>query len=43
LSPARHGPDDAADEEVAVQASLTTLKAWLAEVSPESVGLLSVG
>jgi hypothetical protein len=25
-----HGPDDAADEAAAVQAALTTLKAWLA-------------
>ena len=38
-----HGPDGAAEEAVAVQAALTTLKAWLAEVSPGSVGLLSVG
>ena len=38
-----HGPDGAAEEAVAVAAVLTTLKAWLAEVSPGSVGLLSVG
>jgi len=42
-----HGPDDAAEEAAeeaaAVQAALITLKTWLAEVSPESVGLLSVG
>jgi len=37
------GPDGAADEAVAVQAALSTLKAWLAEVSPESTGLLSIG
>jgi hypothetical protein len=41
-----HGPDDSdgtAEKAVAVQAALATLKAWLAEVSPRSVGLLSVG
>ena len=38
-----HGPDDAAEQAVAVQAALTTLKAWLAAVSPGMVGLLSVG
>lgn len=38
-----HGPDDAMEEAAAVGAALTTLKAWLAEVSPGSVGLLSVG
>ena len=38
-----HGSDGAAEEAVAVQAALTTLKAWLAEVSPGAVGLLSVG
>ena len=38
-----HGPDGAEEEAVAVQAALTTLKAWLAEISPGSVGLLSVG
>jgi hypothetical protein len=38
-----HGPDGAAEEAVAVQAALTTLKVWLADVSPGSVGLLSVG
>ncbi len=38
-----HGPDDAAEEAVAVQAGLATLKAWLAEVSSTSVELLSVG
>jgi hypothetical protein len=38
-----HGPDDAGEEAEAVHAALTTLKAWLAEVPPESVGLLSVG
>ena len=38
-----HGPDGATEEAVAVQAALTTLKAWLAEVTPGSVGLLSVG
>jgi hypothetical protein len=31
------------EEAAAVGAALTTLKAWLAEVSPGSVGLLSVG
>jgi hypothetical protein len=40
---AEHGPDDAADEAVAVQAAVTILKTWLAEVSPRSIGLLSVG
>jgi len=38
-----HGTDGAGEEAVAVQAALTTLKAWLAEVPPGSVGLLSVG
>jgi hypothetical protein len=38
-----HGADGGAEEAVAVQAALTTLKAWLAEVPPGSVGLLSVG
>jgi hypothetical protein len=38
-----HGSDGAADGAAAVQASLITLKAWLAEVSVGSVGLLSVG
>jgi hypothetical protein len=38
-----HGPDDAAEGAVAVQAALATLKAWFAEVSSASVGLLSVG
>jgi hypothetical protein len=38
-----HGADGAAEEAVAVQAALTALKAWLAEVPPGSVGLLSVG
>ena len=38
-----HGPDGAEQEAMAVQAALTTLKAWLAEISPGSVGLLSVG
>ena len=37
------GPDGATEEAAAVQAALSTLKAWLAEVSPESTGLLSVG
>ena len=37
------GPDGAAEETVAVQAALSTLKAWLSEVSLESTGLLSVG
>jgi hypothetical protein len=37
------GPDGAEEEGMAVQAALTTLKVWLAEVSPGSVGLLSVG
>ena len=37
------GPDSTAEEATAVQAALATLKAWLAEVSPGSVGLLSVG
>lgn len=40
---AEHGPDDAADEAAAVQAALTSLKAWLREVAPGTVGLLSVG
>jgi hypothetical protein len=35
-----HGPDDAAEGAVAVQAALATLKAWLAEVSSASVGLI---
>jgi hypothetical protein len=38
-----HGPGDAVDGAGAVQAALTTLKAWLAEVSSESIGILSVG
>ena len=38
-----HGQDGAAEEAVMVKAALTTLKAWLADVSPGSVGLLSVG
>jgi hypothetical protein len=38
-----HGPDGAEEQAMAVQATLTTLKAWLAEISPGSVGLLSVG
>jgi hypothetical protein len=38
-----HGPDEAAQEAVAVQAALTTLKGWLAELSPGSIGLLSIG
>jgi hypothetical protein len=38
-----HGSDGAADEAVAVQAALVALKAWLAEVAPGSIGLLSVG
>jgi len=38
-----HGPEGAAEEAAAVQAALITLKTWLAEVTPESVGLLSVG
>jgi hypothetical protein len=37
------GPNGAAEEAMAVQAALSTLKAWLSEVSPESTGLLSVG
>jgi hypothetical protein len=37
------GPDGAEEEGMAVQVALTTLKVWLAEVSPGSVGLLSVG
>jgi hypothetical protein len=36
-------PDSASEEAVTVQAALTTLKAWLAQVSPGSVGLLSIG
>jgi hypothetical protein len=43
LVASEHGPDGAADEAVAVQAALTTLKAWLVEASRGSVGLLSVG
>ena len=38
-----HGPDGAEEEAVAVQAALTTLKAWLTEISPGSVELLSIG
>ena len=38
-----HGPDGAEEEAAAVQAALTILKAWLAEISPGSVGLLSIG
>jgi len=38
-----HGPDGAEEEATAAQAALITLKAWRAEVSPGSVGLLSVG
>jgi hypothetical protein len=38
-----HGPDGTEEEAAAVHAALATLKAWLAEVSPGSVGLLSVG
>jgi hypothetical protein len=37
------GPDSAVEEAAAVQAALTALKAWLAELSPGSVGLLSIG
>ena len=38
-----HGVDGAAEEAEAVQAALTILKTWLAEVSIGSVGLLSIG
>ena len=38
-----HGPDGAAEEAEAMQAALTILKAWLAQVSIGSVGLLSIG
>ncbi len=38
-----HGPEGTEEEAAAVQAALTTLKAWLAEISPRSMGLLSVG
>jgi hypothetical protein len=38
-----HGAGDTAQEALAVQSALTTLKAWIAEVSPGSVGLLSIG
>jgi len=38
-----HGPDGAEDEAAAVQAALVSLKTWLAEVAPGSIGLLSVG
>ena len=38
-----HGPDNVAEGAEAVQAALTILKTWLAEVSPGSVGLMSVG
>ena len=38
-----HGPIGAAEEAEAVQAALTILKGWLAQVSPGSVGLLSIG
>jgi hypothetical protein len=38
-----HGRDGPEEEAMAIQAALTTLKAWLAEVSLGSVGLLSVG
>ena len=37
------GPDSTAEEAAAVQAVLTALMAWLAELSPGSVGLLSIG
>jgi hypothetical protein len=37
------GPDSAAEEAAAVQAVLTALMAWLAELSPGSVGRLSIG
>jgi len=40
---AEHGPAADPDEVTAVQAALTTLKAWLAQVPPQWVGLLSVG
>jgi hypothetical protein len=40
---AEHGPDGAAVEATAMQAALSALKAWLAQVSPGSVGLLSIG
>jgi hypothetical protein len=38
-----HGPDGAADEAVAIQAALASLKAWLSEVAPGSIGLLFIG
>ena len=38
-----HGPDNVAEGAAAVQAALTILKTWLAEVSPGSVRLMSVG
>lgn len=37
-----HGADGCEEEAKAVQTALATLKGWLAEVSPDSVGLLSV-
>ncbi len=40
---AEHGPDVAGEESAAVQAALTTLKAWLANVPPGWTGLLSIG
>jgi hypothetical protein len=38
-----HDPDDADEGAKMVQAALATLKAWLSEVGPGQVGLLSVG
>jgi hypothetical protein len=38
-----HGPDDAAEGAVAVQAAMAVLKAWLKQVSPGVTGLFSVG
>ena len=38
-----HGSEQAAEEAAAVQAALTTLKGWLAQVPAGTTGLLSVG
>jgi hypothetical protein len=37
------GPKEATEEAAAAQAAATALKAWLAQVSPDVTGLLSVG
>jgi hypothetical protein len=38
-----HGPDSASEEAAAARTAMTTLKGWLAQVSPGVTGLLSVG